>query len=433
MKTLKQYLESLETPKTMGQFQEMTPEERAKIYNDLNEANAQAFKTMEEDVNTTKEQLKEAQDAHAKAQAEEIKTVFEAMSSISKAQKEQGIALAKLISEGGSSSAPVSLLKKELAEKKEDLKAISKGDKNEIVEIKALTNRAAITNNEQALDLPDIGQLATGRMRAIDLFPRIPVTGSNHNGTVRYYDWDQATTVRAAAMVAEGGTFPESTAKWEKFTIDLKKIGDTLPVTAEFFEDEAMFAAELTMFLTLNVDLEANNQVINGDGTGQNLTGLVTSSPAFVPAASGISDASIYDLIVKVKEDIETDQDAKYMANFALMNISDVNLMKLKKDANENYIMPPFVDRGGNVVDGITIVVDNKVAANTMIMGDSRFGRIYEMAGVQISRGLVDAQFVEDTETLKIRKRMLLLVRNVDKTGFLKVTDISAALVTLAS
>jgi|6_EtaG_2_1085325.scaffolds.fasta_scaffold03131_9 hypothetical protein len=428
MKTIVKYLEEL--GHTMEQFKEMSPEDRMKIYNDLNESNSKAFEALQNDVNTSKKSLEQAQKDHAKTQAEEIKTVFEAMKEISKTQKEQGIALAKQITEANGGSNGGSLAK-EIAENKETLKGIAKGE-NGTVELKATTVRANITNNEQAQDLTTIGQLATGRMRAIDLFPTITM-GNNDNGTVRYYDWDEATTVRAAAMLAEGDTFPESEAKWEKFSIDLKKIGDSLPVTEEFFEDEAMFAAELEMFLRLNVDLVANDQVINGDGTGNNLTGLVTSSPGYVPVASGISDASIYDLIVKVKEDIETDQDAKYMANFALMNIADVNLMKLKKDANENYIMPPFVDRSGNVVDGITIVVDNKVAANTMIMGDSRFGRKYEKNGVQLSRGVVNAQFVEDTETLKVRKRMLLLVRNVDQTGFRKVTSISAALTTLAS
>ena len=422
MKTLKQFLEGKDI--TQEKFNEMDAEAKAGLFNELNEVNAEAFKALKEDTDTTKEELQAALKSLQEGTAEQNKTILAAM-------KEQGLAI-KTLMEDGTPTAKVVSLTSEIKDNKEALQSIAKGN-NETVEIKALTNRAAVVNNEQALDLTDIGQLATGRMRAIDLFPKITVSGSNNNGTVRYYDWDQATTVRAAAMVAEGGTFQESTAKWEKFSIDLKKIGDSLPVTEEFFEDEAMFAAELTMFLRLNVDLEANDQVVNGVGTGENLTGLVTSSPAFVPAASGISDASIYDLIVKVKEDIETDQDAKYVTNFALMNIADVNLMKLKKDANENYIMPPFVDRAGNIVDGVTIVVDNKVVANTMIMGDSRFGRIYEKNGVTISRGTVDAQFVEDTETLKIRKRMLLLVRNVDATGFRKVTSISAALVTLAS
>lgn len=423
MTTLKQFLEGKDI--TQEKFNEMDAEAKAGLFNELNEVNAEAFKTLKEDTATTKEELQKAINEQAELTAEQNKTILTAM-------KEQGLAI-KQIMENGSPVSKVVTLTSEVKANKEALEALTKDGAIGSVELKADTTRASIINNEQALDLPDIGQLATGRMRAIDLFPTINVSGSNNNGTVRYYDWDQATTVRAAAMVAEGGTFPESTAKWEKFTIDLKKIGDSLPVTEEFFEDEAMFAAELEMFLRLNVELEANDQVVNGDGTGNNLTGLVTSSPAFVPVASGISDASIYDLIVKVKEDIETDQDAKYVTNFALMNIADVNLMKLKKDANENYIMPPFVDRAGNIVDGVTIVVDNKVVANTMIMGDSRYGRVYMKNGVQVSRGTVDAQFVEDTTTLKIRKRMLLLVRNVDKTGFRKVTSISAALTTLAT
>ena len=163
------------------------------------------------------------------------------------------------------------------------------------------------------------------------------------------------------------------------------------------------------------------------------MTGLVTSVPTYTPFASGIADASIYDLIVKVKESISTTGSMKYRVNFGLMNISDINKMKLKKDANGNYIIPPFVDRSGSVVDGITIIEDNVVTANTMILGDSRFARIYEATGMEISEGLVGTQFVEDAMTIKVRKRLAFLIRTVNKTGFKKVTSISAALTTLES
>ena len=107
--------------------------------------------------------------------------------------------------------------------------------------------------------------------------------------------------------------------------------------------------------------------------------------------------------------------------------------MKLKKDANNNYILPPFVTRDGQEVAGIVIVENNGQTANTMVVGDSRFPRIYEAAGFTISRGLVNNQFLEDTITIKVRRRLGLLVREADKTGFLKVTSISAALTTLAT
>jgi HK97 family phage major capsid protein len=267
----------------------------------------------------------------------------------------------------------------------------------------------------------------------MNIFPTIPVNGDNINSDIKYYDWDEATTVRAAATIAEGAVFPESTAKWKQYNLPIRKIGDTLPVSEEFFEDEAMFAAELQLFLMTNVDIVIDDQIINGDGTGTELTGLITSSPAFTAAASGISDASIYDLLVKVSEDITTNRGSKYIPNFALMNIADINKMKLKKDANDNYVMPPFVSRDGQDVSGMLIVEDNNVVANTMVVGDTRYGKLYQRAGLTVSRGEVDAQFVEDMMTLKVRKRLAFLVREVDKTGFRYIADIDADLVTLAT
>ncbi|WP_219334644.1 phage major capsid protein, partial [Oenococcus oeni] len=86
------------------------------------------------------------------------------------------------------------------------------------------------------------------------------------NGTIRYYDWDQATIVRAAAFRAEGAAFPESTASWVRRSVPIEKIGDTIPVTEEFMEDEEMFAAELAFFLETNVKLAKELSVYSGNG-----------------------------------------------------------------------------------------------------------------------------------------------------------------------
>ena len=68
-----------------------------------------------------------------------------------------------------------------------------------------------------------------------------------------------------------------------------------------------------------------------------------------------------------------------------------------------------------------------------MVIGDSRYARIYERAGITLSRGVIGNQFAEDMETLKVRTRLAFLIRDADVGGFLKVTSISAALVTLAT
>lgn len=301
------------------------------------------------------------------------------------------------------------------------------------IEVKATTIRASVVGNQQAVELSDIGQLAHRQLTAYDLFTKIPVNSTNNNGVIRYYDWDSATTVRAADMVAEGAAFPESTAKWETKTIPLRKVGDTLPVSAEFYEDEAMFAAELGQFLTTNVNIKIDDQIVNGDNTGQNLNGIFNSVGTYTPAASGIDDASIYDLIPKISEDITVIGGSKYAPNFALMNKADINKYKLKKDANNNYIMPPFVSRDGSVIDGVVVVECNAVTANSMVLGDNRYARIYEKTGITLTKGTVADQFVEDMETLKVRKRLLFLIRGADIGGFRKVLDIDAALAVLAT
>jgi hypothetical protein len=66
-----------------------------------------------------------------------------------------------------------------------------------------------------------------------DVLPKISISNkANDNGIIKYHDWDEATTARATAMVAEW-SFPESTAKFIERTIPIRKI-DTLVVTEEF-------------------------------------------------------------------------------------------------------------------------------------------------------------------------------------------------------
>lgn len=323
-------------------------------------------------------------------------------------------------------------LKEIISENKEALKAIAKGSTEEVV-IKANTARASVTGNTNGTTAEGIGQLAYRKLSAYDIFQKIQISDNNDNGVIRYNDWDEATTVRAIASISEGSVYPEDTAKWTQNTLSLQKIGSTLPVTDEFFKDSDMFASELDLFMRTSVDMKVDTDLINGNGTSPNIKGILTYAPTFTAVASGISDASIYDLIIKTAEHISLTGGAKYNVDFVFMNITDINKMKLKKDANKNYVIPPFVSKDGQQVSTVVVIENNAVTANSMVVGDSRFARIYEKGGVEISRGYVNDQFAKDMMTLKVSKRLALLVKNADLSGFRKVTSISGALTTLAT
>lgn len=341
-----------------------------------------------------------------------------------------GAEVAKQLLEKGSKNVEeVKSLTEEIKEKKDSIKAIANGDKNIEVEIKALSNRASIANNTESVRLSDIGQLGVKRRALYDFFPKVQVGNGNHNGTIAYIDWDEDTTVRAAAIVAEGGAFPESTAKFAEYTKKLQKIGDTLPVTEEFMEDEVLASSELAKFVGINVNTVIDTKIAVGAGGANDIEGLFTASPAYTPLASAIPDANIKDLVRKMRTAIVKTRGSKYSPNFVAANSDTIDRYFLKKDGENNYMF----DSETGTIAGLAIVEDNNLADNTLVVGDGRFGTIYEKGGVMLSEGMVNAQFTSDMKTIKARVRMLFLIRNVDKTGFLKCTNITTALATLAT
>ena len=314
----------------------------------------------------TKQDIEEAQ----KSTSSEIEDLGNSIVEIKNAQKEQGLTLTKYIESKEKLKEEISKsLNDTIKDNADEIIKVAKGQKeNHFIHVKALdknqhgasilkatTTNASVTNNDVAFMLADIGQLATRRTSALDVLPFRSVP-RDRNGEIGYIDWDEATKVRAAAMRAENTTFPESEAAWQFYRKTLRKVADTIPYTDEFEYDNTTLTNELEAFLIRNVELLSDTQVVVGDGVAPNLEGMEASLTAYTPVASGITDASIYDLIVKLRESIEAQVGQKYRVNVAFMNIADINRYKLKKDADNNYIMPPFVGADGSVIDGVIVI-----------------------------------------------------------------------------
>lgn len=293
---------------------------------------------------------------------------------------------------------------------------------------KADTLRSSVTDNYNALFLDGIGQIALPKYGMWDVFRKVPVP-KDKNGTIRYTEWDTATTLRAAAAVAEGAQFPESTAKWVTKTMSIEKTGDTIPVSEEFLYDDAMFAAELENFLRVNVMNSINTRLVTGTNVSPDLNGILNQVPAFAAAAAGVQAANVYDLAVLVKSRISTLYGGKYSPDVMIANSTTLTAAMLLKDQNDNYLQPPFAKDGR--WNGLLPIEVNQLADNVLIIGDSRFGAIYHEPGFDVEIGLVDKQFIEDMRTMKARKRCNLLIRNIDATGWFKVTSVSDAIATI--
>jgi hypothetical protein len=388
----------------------------------MSDAEADTYKENQRDFE--QKQHQDAIDLAVKTTKEEMQVI------IDKAKEdvtELALQIKEIESKGGSNE--VNSFKAEFEENKAVIKNILSGQRGE-VELKAITNRASISGNTNAYVLPEIGQLGVKARALYDVLPKMPISDkANDNGIIKYHDWDEDTTVKATAMVAEGGTFPESTAKFIERTMPIRKIGDTLAVTEEFGEDADAANSELSRFLEVNVNTFIDAQIINGAGTGETLTGLLASAPDYTPVASGISGANIKDLVRKMRTAIVKNRGSKYSPDIVVMNSDTFDRYYLAKDLDNNYLF----DTLNGTIAGLAVVEDNNMPDNQLVVGDRRFAVIYEKTGVVLSENYVNAQFISDTKTIKARKRMAMLIRVVDRTGFLHCTNVTTALTTLAT
>ena len=391
--------------------------------------NDEELKALREELETFKKNLPQYATPEDMAKAiEGVEEKFEGVASkkdiseLKEIAEKQGLAMQKMNERKNESAS----LKELLVAKKDEIAEVAQGGK--MVTIKTDVTRSSVSNHVLAMRLPGVGQLASQRNVLQPLFAPGTV-GPNSNGVIRYVD--QAAITNNAAYVTEAAEKPEDAYTWAEFTLPIEVLATHIPVTNQALSDIDFIETEINNILLRNLAIKKDNALWNGSGTPPAIKGIYTYADEYVAAASGITDANIYDLIIKMQESIAGD--TQYMPNFAVMNIADINLMRLKKDSNNNYVVPPFASQDGANVAGITIIASNSVTANTMLVGDFSFGTLYTLGGLQIDVGWIANQFIENQVTIRAEERHGLLVRSINEDAFAKETSISAALTTLAS
>ena len=259
-------------------------------------------------------------------------------------------------------------------------------------------------------------------------FKHFPLSG----GTKTIYYSDQTTVTRNADNKAEAAAAPESVLAWTQRSLGMGKILDSIPITHEAMLDIEQLIPEVEMFLSNNMRLHIDSNMWSGDGSLPNWSGIYakyatdfTQAIAQGATIDSIDGANIYDLIATIGTYIANGKESKYEANVCFMNPRDVLKCNVIKNANDNYVLPPFVSRDGKNVAGTIVIPTAQVTANTMAMGDARHVRYYDVEGVDLEYGLDGSDFTEDLITLKARKRGNLLLKTADATAFYKVTSIS--------
>lgn len=208
-----------------------------------------------------------------------------------------------------------------------------------------------------------LAQLPRRVPRVRDLLPVVRVTG----GSVEYPR--QTTRTNAAAPVAEAALKPESAYGFELVTTPLRVIAHWVPASRQILDDAPQLMGLIDSELRYGLALKEDDQLLTGDGTGQNLNGLIPQATAYsAPFDPGGTESMVDIVALGILQTALAD----LPADGVVMHPSDWMRIRLLKDGDGKYILG---DPGANVeprLFGLPVVETTAMTVDKFLVGSFR-------------------------------------------------------------
>lgn len=214
--------------------------------------------------------------------------------------------------------------------------------------------------------------------------------------------------VNNAAPVAEGAKKPQSDIKLDVVTTSAKVIAHFTKASRQILDDAAQLRSYIDGRLRYGLAFAEENQLLNGDGTGQNLNGIVPQASAFarafVPAGANLLDTLRLAQLQAVL--------AEYPASGHVLNPIDWAAIEMMKDANGNYIVGNPQGVASPTMWGLPVVSTQAMTAGNFLTGAFGMGaQVFDrwQARVEIATENED-DFVKNLVTMLCEERLALAV-----------------------
>lgn len=223
-----------------------------------------------------------------------------------------------------------------------------------------------------------------------------------------------------AAFIGEGDVKPLIDIDYQIRYSQAKKVAGKIKVSEEALTDIPFMNAEISRKLRQRHDLALQEGILNGDGLGANLLGITEVAAAFAAGglAVSIDNAQNYDVIVATYNQILVTSDSNYIPNAVFIHPTDATLMKLTKDVDNNYLMPPFVSASGDVINNVRIVQNTKIPVGFFLMGDFSKSHVRNYVDFSIRIGYTGDDFERNLVTILGESRVHHYISENEKIAF---------------
>lgn len=270
---------------------------------------------------------------------------------------------------------------------------------------------------------PGYLELLQREINVLALIPRL----TTDSDTVEYVKQSSFTNNAAFTAEATGnartgtdGTKPESALAFEVVTSPVKSLPHWLPVTNRMLADASQIRGVINSQLLLGLSLVLESQVISGDGSGENLTGILSSGLNTI----GKGSLNEVDALFRARTMARTA--SKLSPTAIVLNPIDYEQVRLLRENAATatlgqYLMGPPNTLGVPTVWGMPVVESEALVENTALVGNFAQGcSIFDREMSSIRVGTVNEQFIRNIQTILAEQRLAFVVWR--PTAFTRIT-----------
>ncbi|RDL25110.1 phage major capsid protein [Serratia fonticola] len=209
-----------------------------------------------------------------------------------------------------------------------------------------------------------------------------------------------------AAPVKEKAQKPESDLTFSKETANVKTIAHWIQASRQVMDDAPMLQSYVNNRLLFGLAFKEEDQLLNGDGTGDNLTGINQVATAYDVTLNATGDTRA-DMIAHAIYQVT---ESEFSASGIILNPRDWHNIALLKDNEGRYIFGGPQAFTSNIMWGLPVVPTRAQTQNTFTVGGFDLAsQVWDRmdATVEVSREDRD-NFVKNMLTILCEERLAL-------------------------
>ncbi len=221
--------------------------------------------------------------------------------------------------------------------------------------------------------------------------------------------WIEETTEEGTPIfIGEGDTKTQLSVLYVEKTAVARKIAVYGKMSWEWMKDLAQLVAYFQNNLLKRLDIATEDQLISGNGAGNNLVGIMQNAVAFDAGTllNTVTDANEFDVVIALANQVKK---AFGSANAILVNPDTGAKMRTAKTSLGQPVMGMYgvTQAEELIVNGVRIIETTAITAGEFVGGDLSVMNVMFVDGMNIRIGETGNDLIQNLKTVVLEQRLV--------------------------